>query len=355
MKEQPLVSVIIPVYNGEKTIEKAIKSIMDQPKSRLIELVVVNDGSKDNTQFVVKQLMKVYHGIVYIEKENGGVSSARNRGIEASKGKYINFCDADDWWVDSFFDDDVLQQLAGNDIVVFSRAHVSPTCSFYNLELGKNESAYYDAKDSKRYRWEPPTCIFCKNELVKKYNLEFDAVNYFEDILFWYKAFSISKSIIHSDKLMYMYWMNPNSVQHNYDSLEQFEHAFSRFQYLARWFRENNIVYEVDRREQLSMIVSYLPHWCANYNWEKVMDIVGREPIHSLLSADDLLPWKHMKKLYFRWKRYPFLFFLSCKISPGIYNRARDAYFKAGAHNKLIEFLLYMVIKRWKRFDNIRS
>ena len=89
-------SVIIPVYNGAKFIDNAIKSVFSQTNSDW-ELIVVNDGSKDNTEDVLKKYAD-NDKIRIINQENGGVSVARNTGYEVSKGEYIAFLDADDVW-----------------------------------------------------------------------------------------------------------------------------------------------------------------------------------------------------------------------------------------------------------------
>ena len=91
-----MISIIIPVYNCENTIERCIKSLCKQ-KFDDIEILVIDDGSNDNSGNIVKQLLNSDNRIKYIKKENGGVSSARNLGIEISNGKYIMFIDGDDW------------------------------------------------------------------------------------------------------------------------------------------------------------------------------------------------------------------------------------------------------------------
>ena len=89
-------SVIMPVYNGEKFIDDAIHSVCAQTYDNW-ELIIVNDGSKDNTADVLKKY-EINSQIKIIHKENGGVSVARNTAISASKGEYIVFLDADDVW-----------------------------------------------------------------------------------------------------------------------------------------------------------------------------------------------------------------------------------------------------------------
>ncbi len=95
MKSQhKLISVIIPVYNGEMFLAGAIQSVLDQNYFP-IEIIVVDDGSTDNTQQLASQFG---NKIIYSKKENGGVASARNKGLEIAQGEFISFIDADDLW-----------------------------------------------------------------------------------------------------------------------------------------------------------------------------------------------------------------------------------------------------------------
>lgn len=97
-----LVSVVIPAYNAEKTIIKCLDSIVNQTYKNL-EILVINDGSKDKTQ----ELVENYNDkrITLINKENGGVSSARNKGLDAATGEYITFIDSDDYVADDYIED----------------------------------------------------------------------------------------------------------------------------------------------------------------------------------------------------------------------------------------------------------
>lgn len=93
----PLISVIIPVYNGEKYIEKCISSLLCQTFSN-IEIIVVNDGSTDRTSSITHNMQNQDDRIVVIDKQNEGVSIARNAALEIAKGEWIAFSDADDYY-----------------------------------------------------------------------------------------------------------------------------------------------------------------------------------------------------------------------------------------------------------------
>ncbi|MGN1194229.1 MAG: glycosyltransferase family 2 protein, partial [Acutalibacteraceae bacterium] len=92
----PEISVIVPVYNAQMYLERCIKSILGQSFTDF-ELILVDDGSKDSSPLLCDEAAKKDSRVRVIHKKNGGVSSARNCAIDASKGKYLIFCDSDDY------------------------------------------------------------------------------------------------------------------------------------------------------------------------------------------------------------------------------------------------------------------
>ena len=94
----PMVSIIVPVYNGEKSIERCLRSIQNQSYTN-IEVIVVNDGSTDHTEKVIKKYVEEDARFHYIKKDNTGVSDSRNLGMASAKGEYFQFVDGDDWLV----------------------------------------------------------------------------------------------------------------------------------------------------------------------------------------------------------------------------------------------------------------
>ena len=91
-----LVSIVIPTYNVENYIEKCIRSLLGQTYGN-IEVIVVSDGSTDSSVRICRELQKTDGRIRIIEKENGGVSSARNTGIRCAAGDFLMLVDSDDW------------------------------------------------------------------------------------------------------------------------------------------------------------------------------------------------------------------------------------------------------------------
>ena len=106
-KDKYLFSVIMPIYNVEDFLEESIDSVIKQTIGfeKSIQLVLVNDGSPDRSGEISKKYADQYpDNIIYVLKENGGVSSARNEGISYASGTYINFFDSDDVWADDAFE-----------------------------------------------------------------------------------------------------------------------------------------------------------------------------------------------------------------------------------------------------------
>ena len=96
------ISVIIPVYKAEDTICRCLDSLLNQPHDNA-EIILVNDGSPDSSGEICKEYAEKHPEIIYIEKENGGVSTARNMGLDIACGDYVVFVDSDDWVYDNYF------------------------------------------------------------------------------------------------------------------------------------------------------------------------------------------------------------------------------------------------------------
>ena len=96
MRVDALISIIVPAFNAEDTIEKAVNSILNQTID-IYEIIIVDDGSTDKTPIICDQYAEMNTSIRVIHTENRGVSAARNRGLLESRGEYIGFVDSDDW------------------------------------------------------------------------------------------------------------------------------------------------------------------------------------------------------------------------------------------------------------------
>lgn len=128
------ISYIIPVYNAEKYLRQCVASLTSQTY-RDIEIILVDDGSPDNSPALCDQLAKEDSRIRVIHKQNGGAASARNVGLNNTEGDYIIFCDADDFWRTDTYLEDLVQ-----------KAETHPDCDFINF----NCSYYYGSNGQYR-------------------------------------------------------------------------------------------------------------------------------------------------------------------------------------------------------------
>ncbi len=121
MRDKPKYSVIIPVYNAEKTLRRCVDSLLAERYADA-EIILVNDGSKDRSGELCREYASKEQRIRCIEKENGGVSTARNAGLDAASGEFVLFVDSDDYVVPGYFStiDKVCEETPG-DLIQFSR------------------------------------------------------------------------------------------------------------------------------------------------------------------------------------------------------------------------------------------
>ena len=122
-----MISVIVPVYNRKETLERCVQSLRGQTYSDL-EIILVDDGSTDGSGALCNALAREDVRIRVIHKENGGVSSARNAGMEAAKGEYLMFTDSDDY-AEAQMAEKLLEGIGGDDIAI---------CGFHHHYQGRD-------------------------------------------------------------------------------------------------------------------------------------------------------------------------------------------------------------------------
>lgn len=181
-----LISIIVPIYNVEKYLERCLNSIRNQTYS-VLEIILVNDGSPDESYKIMDKHALEDERIKIITKENGGLSSARNAGIKAATGDYIAFIDSDDWIEDNMFEKlHHSIQINQSDISVCDvrTEYEDGTLKAYLLQ-GKG---YPDCIDTSVHKdaFMAFDCFACnklfKRDLFTKYNIEFPQGLLYEDI-----------------------------------------------------------------------------------------------------------------------------------------------------------------------------
>ena len=216
-KEEPLVSIIIPCYNCKRYISDCIKSVKEQ-KYHNIEILAINDGSSDNTAQILNRLSLEDKRVVVIEKDNGGVSSARNAGLERASGEFIAFVDADDTLPENAIGDLVDAMSSDVDMVIGSNCEYW----FYKKRFIQ-EPCRYSADDIKsnfdRFNGLIKTVwkILYRKSIIEENALRFNQNMHFgEDYNFNlnYTKFVKNAAVIEND--VYNYYVYRSSAHKKY-------------------------------------------------------------------------------------------------------------------------------------------
>ncbi|WP_272676975.1 glycosyltransferase family 2 protein [Providencia huaxiensis] len=261
MIKKPLISVIIPVYNVEKYIEKSITSVKEQIYHNF-EAIIINDGSTDNSILIAQKIIENDNRFVILNKENGGLSSARNLGINTSIGEFITFLDSDDYLEPSFLYDMVKHINDGVDIISCNINNVLENgeiishfiSPFQGLYLSKDifDSAIESTKIScvawgKLYR----RTLFIKNNLLYK-----------EGIL--YEDFPITYILFyHSIKIYFVKEALINYVQRDLSITKKFNPKVIDDSYwsicdMKRFLNEKNIFHQYEENFNNAYLIHYV-------------------------------------------------------------------------------------------------
>ena len=223
MSENHKLSIIVPVYNGEKTIGACVESITGQSYSDL-EIVIIDDGSKDNTYKICSSIAANDNRIVFIRQENKGVSAARNKGIETATGKYVMFIDCDDT-IDSKYCESFMNhsRLADDGLMVISRISVATNETSSTITEGDDfpsnsvlsKDKLVDIWDS--HIWNPPFNKLYILQIIKNNNIRFnESYRIGEDWLFnnaYARALKPEGYYIPSESY-YNYYLDPDPWRH---------------------------------------------------------------------------------------------------------------------------------------------
>ena len=237
--EHPLISVIVPVYNVEKYLRRCLDSIVNQTYKNL-EIILVDDGSVDNSGNICDEYAVKDKRIQVIHKENGGLSSARNKGLDIINGEYVSFIDSDDYVDNSFIEK--LYTICINNNVDIAQCDFSEFgangCDLQN-DVIKNNKYTQNELQEKIYTKTGYKSIVVWNKLYKCYiyrDLRFPFGKVHEDEFTTYKAFFVCKTpIVITNEKLYYYRVNPDSIMrkkfnlNRLDVLEAFEERINFF------------------------------------------------------------------------------------------------------------------------------
>ena len=232
-QEDICISVIVPVYNVEKYLERCLKSIISQTYKKF-EVILVDDGSTDSSGTLCDEYKQVDDRIKVLHKKNGGLSSARNIGIEYSKGEYLTFIDSDDYVAPNYLE--VLMQLV--------EQYEAPVATVKSIKT--NTSEFVSCKNGKEKLFSTSEAMFqmCINEWfgvsawAKLYHRDvfasyrFPDGKLYEDMLTIPYVIAQSKYVASSNQELYYWYERPGSITHSIITDKNFSIFDGLFQFI---------------------------------------------------------------------------------------------------------------------------
>lgn len=312
MSKNIKISVIVPAFNCEDTIEECLDSILLQSMSN-IELIVIDDGSIDNTYELVKRKAAEDSRVIFIRQENAGPSAARNRGIEAARGEFLNFVDSDDIILAGMFDTLILYQAEYEADLVIS--------GIRKLTEKKERGRYIEEKVEQRYYFpnkneirsnfikmlgmgiNSPVGRLYRTEIVKKNNIYFnELLDMGEDLHFNIQYIDKASSILFVPDIFYQY-NTFNSILTSRYRQDMFNKRKKSVELLEKFLDENeiekNIIYYLYIKLVYATAMQEIEH---KSNLKKKIQIIG-EALSSCEVKDAVkkfLPKSNTEKIMYR-------------------------------------------------------
>lgn len=286
------VSVIVPIYNVEKYIEKCLESLVNQTLKE-IQIILVNDGSKDKSGEIAKKYAQKYKDkIIYLEKENGGLSDARNYGIPYAEGEYIAFIDSDDYIEKNAYEEMYHKAIEEQSDYV--------ECDFIWEYPNKMKiDRYTEYKNSKEMLKN--VRVIAWNKLIKRSiivenNILFPKGLRYEDVEFTYKLIPHLNKCSHVDKPFIHYIQRENSIINNQN--ERNADIFTVLDNVIKYYKDNNL-YEEYREEMEYTYARYL--LCRSFT--RICKIKDKDTRKKLVKEG----WENLNTKFPDWKKNKFL------------------------------------------------
>lgn len=210
-----LISFIVPVYNTEKFLSRCLESVYSQGfEEEEFEVIVVNDGSTDNSQTVIDAYFKNKKNLISIIQNNRGLSAARNIGVERARGKYITFIDSDDFFEPKAFVKIVsIAEREQSELCFFHMKFTPGSDKIINpqpFDYNKNYSGEYALLNGMNVS---SACANIYNrEFLLKIGIRFTEGIYHEDIDFNYRLYPFVNRLSFTNVMAYNYFINTNSI-----------------------------------------------------------------------------------------------------------------------------------------------
>ena len=284
----PKVSVIVPIYNVEKYLEKCINSLLSQTLED-IQIILVNDGSKDNSGTIAKKYAERNKDkVIYVEKENGGLSDARNYGLKYAIGNFVAFLDSDDYIEKNAYEEMYNKAIEENADYV--------ECDFIweypNKAKIDKQYKYQNKKEMLSFVRVVAWNKLIKRSLITEHNLEFPKGLRYEDVEFTYKLIPYINKFAYVDKPFIHYIQREGSIANVQN--ERTAEIFTVLDEVIEFYKKNNI-YEEYKEELEYNYARYL--LCSSL--KRMCKIKDKKTRKELLQKT----WKKLNCNFPNWKK----------------------------------------------------
>lgn len=246
------ISIIVPVYNVEIYLERCLNSLVKQTLKD-IEIIVVNDGSPDNSQKIIDKYAKKYNNLKAYTKKNGGLSSARNFGLKYANGEYIAFVDSDDYVERDMYEKMYNKAKQNNyDIVVCNLNYIYETKIVKAYSNISNELTNKDEiKKSMNYIY-PSAWNKIFNRKLFDNDVRFKEKVWFEDVEFLYRLYPYIESIGVVNDHLYNYVQREGTITHTYN--EKINDYISNWNGIIEFYKDRNLSEEYKQELEYSYV-----------------------------------------------------------------------------------------------------
>ena len=286
-------SIIVPVYNCQDYISRCIESVLNQ-NTKDIELILVNDGSTDNTKTIIKEYQKDSELIKVINKKNEGVSKARNTGLKEATGKYILFLDADDYLDENYIKEvnEILKQHKELELINFGFYSDVEDIEFNNLsrdEIAYKEKFYKDKKSIKKdfvELWDNTMLYNIWNKvyvkrIIEENDIKFPKSNWGEDVEFNRLYLNVINNMYNSKTCFYHYIREREGAatkSYKENLFEIRKNEFKEFnEYFESWGIKKEKYYEFSCRRYIERILGCIENiYCSDMNFKKRYNVIKK-------------------------------------------------------------------------------
>ena len=313
-----LISVIVPIYNVEKYLDKCVDSIINQTYKNL-EIILVDDGSPDNCPKMCDDYAKKDSRIKVVHKENGGLSDARNVGMEVATGEYVSFIDSDDYISLDFYET-LFQTMIDNDSDIVE-------CSVVKFYEDNNFDEYSDDLKVTNYDTlyaldglisESPFKQHVWNKLYKS-SVALDipyAVGKLNEDEFWtYQVFGKAKKVTRINQTMYYYFQRGSSIMgngYNIRRLDALEGKMNRQAYIEKNFPTLATKAKVDLYGSCMFAYQSVLKFMSGNDKKKAGKIIRDYKNRCKLTTDEINSITDSSRKYYKLAK--FNFYLCCKM-----------------------------------------